>query len=100
MKTTKLLTLIAAIVPIALLCSCGARVDLSKSANEKDLSNPAVTRAVDEKLYPDDSPSSVDGKIVWQEQKCASCHSAGGKASAFTDVEKMRQKKPIDQFMF
>lgn len=97
----KLLLRLALIVPIAALAtSCGGKVSLS--GQDQSLANPAVTRAVNEKLYPNDVPSSADGKVVWDQvsksQNCATCHT-GGTGQNFSDLALMRRTKPIDQFM-
>jgi len=96
-----------AVPVIALLASCG-QVNLSRDPN---LVSQAVTEGKALPEYPDDSPSSTDGKAVWnagwkegeKQMSCAQCHGDGTGGSAgvnFADHAYGDKQKPVDQYMF
>lgn len=85
---------------VAMLASCGGQVTLTKDANA---TQPTVTRGAAHLEYPDDTPSSADGKVVWAKAQCAQCHGEGTGGSSkvnFSDKAYMDQQKPDDQYMF
>jgi mono/diheme cytochrome c family protein len=91
-------------VPLAtMLASCG---QVNLETKDPNLTKPTVTQMDLQNpvpIYPADTPSSADGKIVWQKENCAACHGDGTGGSAninFTDKLYMAQQKPVDQYMF
>ena len=90
------------VVPlIATLASCG---QVKLTGQDKSLANPEVTEGAPQPIPPNDTPSSADGKIVFAQNNCASCHSAGGSAISkgvdFHSTDYMDKQKPVDQYMF
>ncbi|HEY9773269.1 MAG TPA: c-type cytochrome [Planktothrix sp.] len=85
---------------VASLASCGGMVKVDNSNQVQ----PEVTQGKPEPLYPNDLPSSADGKLVYAAQNCAQCHGADGKGGSakidFTNTEYMDKQKPVDQYMF
>lgn len=52
-------------------------------------------------VYPDDRPSTPDGKLVWDKQNCASCHGANGAGAsgpALNDPLAMGKVKPVENY--
>lgn len=100
-KSKLLLTLVLAAPFALLLASCGGKVDLSTT--DQSMAKPNVTEGAPEPLYPNDTPSSADGQVVWQQNNCAQCHADGHGGSAgidLTNKELAAKKKPVDQYMF
>lgn len=90
-------------IPIAVsLTACQSQVSVGQK--ESELANRDATAGKDVVLFPDAVPSVYDGSVYWQQQNCASCHGADGKGVAgqcdidLTNVERMRQRKPVDQY--
>lgn len=90
-------------IPIAVsLTACQSQV--SVGPKESELANREATAGKDVVLFPDAVPSVYDGSVYWQQNNCASCHGAEGKGVAgqcdidLTNVERMRQRKPVDQY--
>jgi mono/diheme cytochrome c family protein len=89
-------------IPIAVsLTACQSQVSVEK---QSELASRDATSGKDVVLFPDAVPSVYDGGVYWQQNNCASCHGADGKGVAgqcdidLTNVERMRQRKPVDQF--
>ncbi|HEY9716306.1 MAG TPA: c-type cytochrome [Trichormus sp.] len=97
---TKSLKLLMVLPLVAGLASCG---QVHLDSQDKSMSNPDITTGSPTPLPPSDTPSSADGKVVFDRQNCASCHSAGGSAVAkgidFTNTTYMDKQKPVDQYM-
>jgi len=89
------------VVPlIAGLASCG---QVHLTPEDKSMANPEITTGAPSPEPPSDTPSSADGKIIFTQQNCASCHSPGGAAVAkgidFTNTTYMDKQKPVSQYM-
>lgn len=101
-RLKRVLSLIALTPVLVALTSCANTIKLDQK--EDNLAQKTVTQGGNIAIYPDDDPSVPDGKVVWQQQNCASCHGATGKGgSASVDLTNLnweRERKPIDQFMF
>jgi mono/diheme cytochrome c family protein len=101
MKLSKILPL----VPIvALLASCGNSEIKLSADQEKTLVSEAQTQAPNNfVVYPDDRPSIVDGRALFEKQNCASCHGAtgaGGTGPALNDKRMMSNIKPVELYQF
>ena len=100
--TKKQLGLLMALPMVAMLSSCGGTVSLE--GKDASLAQKTLTQGKPEALYPDDKPSVPDGKLVWEQQNCASCHGATGSGGSapvdLSDKKWMREQKPVDQYMF
>jgi mono/diheme cytochrome c family protein len=95
----RVLTNLAMALPLVLmLASCGVQ-----TLSDKGDVQPKVTEGKPEVVYPSDTPSSADGKVVWNQQNCAQCHGAEGKGGSakvdFSSTEYMDKQKPVEQYM-
>lgn len=85
------------------LTACGELTVPDKSKDE--LAGHDTTRGHGTIVYPDSVPSIADGGVYWKQQNCAVCHADNGsgvpgKADVdLTNVDWMRQRKPVDQYM-
>ena len=80
MKTKSLLLFIPMILSLA-----GCTSQLTLKSDEQRLASRTVTEANDVVVFPDDNPSTADGKVVWDKMNCAQCH--GGGAAQTTSSE-------------
>lgn len=94
------------LVPVFVSLSGCGKQEIVLSNSENKLASRTVTAGGDEIIYPDDTPSIPDGKVVWQEQNCAVCHAATGAGVPgkcnldLTDKAYGRKQKPVDQYEF
>lgn len=81
-------------------CTGEMNVDVRKDS----LAARDATHSADLVLMPDSRPSVGDGSVYWKQANCASCHGDAGKGVPgkcdidLTDIEKMRGRKPIEQY--
>lgn len=101
-KLTSKINLALLAIPLAIsLTACNSQVNVGE---KEHLANKDATAGKDVVLFPDAVPSVYDGGVYWQQNNCASCHGADGKGVAgqcdidLTNVERMRQRKPVDQY--
>ncbi len=89
---------------ICLLTGCTQPLNLQGS--QQDLAQKQVTEAANIISYPDDNPSSADGKLVFEKMNCAECHGATGAGESgkttvnLSDPKYMAKQKPVDQYSF
>lgn len=92
------------VISAVLLSSCADR--LSLRGDERALVKPQVTQKFGQIIFPDDNPSIADGKKVWEDMNCASCHGSDGggvigKADGMLkDAEFMSDTIPMEQYRF
>jgi len=116
-------SVLLAVPLLAMLSGCGRNAAPVKlSTSETELATKDVTKGVDVPVYPDDDPSTADGKVVYEKMNCAQCHGADGSKEVgerdmavtmadgteqtkkmkvvLSDKDFMRNLKPVDQYMF
>ena len=88
---------------ICLLASCGQTVQKLPD-NDPLISQKQTESPKDYVVYPNDRPSIPDGKLVYEKQKCASCHGADGTntpegaKAALSDNRYMSGVKPVELY--
>jgi mono/diheme cytochrome c family protein len=88
---------------MTLVTACG-KTDVTLNGQEDALAAKSVTASNHEVVYPDATPSTADGKIVWDKAQCASCHGQGGVGGSakinLADQGWARKQKPVEQYEF
>ena len=72
----RLFLISAVVLTSVVLSACTKQV--SVSTKRQSIAGLQVTQAPNEVLYPDDSPSIPDGKVLYQKLNCAQCHGLNG----------------------
>lgn len=101
----KTLLPIAPIVAV-LLTGCSDRVTLKNDQTAMFADQRLTAAPVGTVIYPDDRPSTADGKVWYTQNNCASCHGAEGLSTppgakaALADKIWAGKRRPVEQFIF